>query len=376
MKDQYLLSKKVIFLNHGSFGACPKPVFEDYQRWQTLLEKQPVQFMAHDIYKYLQQARDELGSFVGCKGDDLFFVPNPTTAINTVIRSLNLEPGFEVLSSDHEYGSLIRAWEWFSKEKGYFFVQNNLPVPMTSHQDFVDNFWKGVTKKTKIIFLSHITSSTGLIFPIQDICKRARTEGIMTIIDGAHVPGHIKLNIETINPDIYTGACHKWLSAPKGSTFLYVKRELQEIISPLIVSWGNDVDPSPIHFLNENQYQGTRDPSAFLAVPSAIKFQHDNDWGFVQLRCRNLTRQTRDQLYMVIETEPICPNTEEWLAQMASIELPVNDTISFKNRLLSDYNIEIPIFEWKGRNLLRLSINAYNDEKDADRLINAIKELI
>ena len=294
MKDQYLLSKEVIFLNHGSFGACPKPVFKDYQRWQTLLEKQPVQFMAHDIYKYLQQARDELGFYVGCNGDDLFFVQNPTTAINTVIRSLNLEPGFEVLSSDHEYGSLIRAWEWFSKEKGYFFVQKN--------------------------------------FPIHEICKRARSEGIITIIDGAHVPGHIKLNIETINPDIYTGACHKWLSAPKGSTFLYVKRELQEIISPLIVSWGNDVDPSPIHFLNENQYQGTRDPSAFLAVPAAIKFQHDNDWGFVQLRCRNLTRQTRDQLYMMIETEPICPNTEEWLAQMASIELPVNDTISFKNR--------------------------------------------
>jgi len=278
LKDQYLLNKDVNFLNHGSFGACPKPVFEDYQRWQALLEEQPVQFMSHDIYKYLQQARDELGSFVGCKGDDLFFVPNPTTAINTVIRSLNLEPGFEVLSSDHEYGSLIRAWEWFSEEKGYFFVQKNLSVPMTSHQDFVDNFWEGVTTKTKIIFLSHITSSTGLIFPIQEICKRARSEGIITIIDGAHVPGHIKLNIETINPDIYTGACHKWLSAPKGSTFLYVQRELQEFISPLIVSWGNDVDPSPIQFINENQYQGTRDPSAFLAVPAAIKFQHDNFW--------------------------------------------------------------------------------------------------
>ena len=175
MKDQYLLNKDITFLNHGSFGACPKPVFKDYQRWQTLLEEQPVQFMAHDIYKYLQQARDELGSFVGCNRDDLYFTPNPTTAINTVIRSLNLDPGFEVLSSDHEYGSLIRAWEWFSKEKGYSFVQKTLPVPMTSHHDFVDNFWKGVTKRTKIIFLSHITSSTSLIFPIQEICKRART---------------------------------------------------------------------------------------------------------------------------------------------------------------------------------------------------------
>ena len=142
------------------------------------------------------------------------------------------------------------------------------------------------------------------------------------------------------------------------------------------MSWGEDVDPSPNHFINENQYQGTRDPSAFLAVPAAIKFQKDNNWEFVQLSCRNLIRQTRDQLYMMIKTEPICPNTDEWLAQMASIEIPVSDTISFKNRLLSDYNIEIPIFEWKGSNLLRLSFNAYNDEKDADRLIDAIKELL
>jgi isopenicillin-N epimerase len=376
LKDQYLLNKDITFLNHGSFGACPRPVFKDYQRWQNLLEEQPVQFMSHDIYRYLEQARNKLGSFVGCKGDDLFFVPNPTIAINTVIRSLNLEPGFEVLSSDHEYGSLIRAWEWFSDEKGYIFVKKALPVPMTSHQDFVDNFWEGVTTKTKIIFLSHITSSTGLIFPVQDICKRARLEGIITIIDGAHVPGHIKLNIELINPDIYTGACHKWLSAPKGSTFLYVQRKLQEFISPLIVSWGNVVDPSPFQFINENQYQGTRDPSSFLAVPAAIKFQHDNDWESVQLRCRNLARQTRDHLYMIMDTEPICPNTEEWLAQMASIEIPINDIISFKNKLLSDYNIEIPIFEWKDRNLLRLSFNAYNDEKDAERLIDAIKELL
>ena len=142
------------------------------------------------------------------------------------------------------------------------------------------------------------------------------------------------------------------------------------------MSWGNDVDPSPTQFINENQYQGTRDPSSFLAVPAAIKFQHQNDWKSVQLRCRNLTRQTRDRLYRMIETEPICPNTEEWLAQMTSIEIPVNDPNSFKKTLLSDYNIEIPLFEWKKRNLLRLSFNAYNDEKDADRLIDAIKELL
>lgn len=376
MKDKYLLDPDVVFLNHGSFGACPKPVFEDYQNWQRRLENQPIQFMTHDVYEHLKHARGELGDFVGCDGDDLFFVPNPTTAVNTIIRSLDLEPGYEVLSTEHEYGSLIRAWQWFAEEKGYTFIQKEIPLPVTSHRDFADAFWEGVTDGTRIIFLSQITSSTGLIFPVEEICRRARKSGIITIIDGAHVPGHIPLNIHEMNPDIYTGACHKWLSAPKGTTFLYVRKELQESIDPLIVSWGSDVDPSPSAFIHENQYQGTRDPSAFLAVPAAIKFQAGNDWDSVSENCRRLNRETRDRVYEFIGMEPLCPNTEEWLGQMASVELPVSDAKSLKKMILSEFKIEIPVFEWKGRNLLRFSFNAYNNENDADKLIVALRKLL
>lgn len=376
LKDQYLLNPDVVFLNHGSFGACPKPVFEEYQNWQRRLENQPVQFMAADVYENLKIARDSLGNYVECNGDDLFFVQNPTTAVNTIIRSLDIPFGYEVLSTDHEYGSLIRAWEWFANEKGYEFNQREMPLPMISHREFVDVFWEGVTDRTKIIFLSQITSSTGLIFPTKEICRRARMAGIMTIIDGAHVPGHIPLNIRDMNPDVYTGACHKWLSAPKGSTFLYVKKELQNKIDPLIVSWGKDVDPSRVSFIHENQYQGTRDPSAFLTVPSAIKFQQDKDWDLVKARCRKLTRETRNRVYKIIDTDPICPNTEEWLGQMASVEIQVTNAESFKERLMSEFNIEIPVFKWKDRNLLRFSFNAYNDEKDADKLITALSSLL
>ena len=210
--------------------------------------------MSQDIYTHLEKARTDLGNFIGCDANDLFFVQNPTTAINTVIRSLDFETDCEVLSSNHEYGALVRAWNWFHKEKGYRFIQRDMPLPVFSHQEFADYFCEGITDRTRFIFLSHITSATGLIFPVDEICKRARTNDILSIIDGAHVPGHIPLNIKEMDPDIYTGACHKWLSAPKGSTFLYVKKEIQEKIKPLVVSWGNDVDPSRSTFLYNNQY--------------------------------------------------------------------------------------------------------------------------
>jgi isopenicillin-N epimerase len=376
MKDLYLLDPDITFLNHGSFGACPKPVFDAYQNWQRKLENQPVQFMVIDVYEHLALARNKLGAFIGCDGDDLFFIPNATTAVNTIIRSLDLGPGDEVLSTNHEYGSLIRAWEWVAKEKGFHFIQHEFPLPLKTHEDFIEDFWESVTANTRIIFVSHITSSTGLIFPAEKICSRARKDGILTIIDGAHVPGQLALDITAMDPDVYTGACHKWLSAPKGSTFLYVKNDLQSLIKPLIISWGEaGDDPGPSQFLKDNQYQGTRDPSAFLAVPAAIDFQKVHNWNTVKKSCRELNRRTRDRAYKIIHTDPICPNTEEWLVQMASVEVDVNNEQALKDTLLETYKIEIPLFTWQEKTLLRFSFNAYNDEHDADVLIGALKEI-
>ena len=375
MKDHYLLEKNITFLNHGSFGACPKSVFKNYQNWQRLLESQPVQFLSHDIYKYLEESRIHLSNLISCDSDDIIFVPNPTTAINTIIRSLMIDKNYEVLTSNHEYGAMIRAWEWFSENKGYSLIQKSLEVPFTTTNNFVDDFWSAVTNNTKIIFISHITSPTAIIFPIEEICQQARNKSIMTIIDGAHVPGHIQLDISTLDPDIYIGACHKWLSAPKGSSFMYVKKDIQDIIDPLIISWGKDVDPSPSSFINENQYQGTRDFSSFLSVPAAINFQRDNDWKIVKARCRDLTKKTLISLQNILKSDLLCPVNDSWLAQMASIQIPVNDSLKMKNELLKKYNIEIPIFEWDGKKMLRFSFNAYNDERDSNELINAIKDI-
>ena len=375
MKELYHLDPSITFLNHGSFGACPKPVFEVYQNWQRKLEQQPVEFMAIKVYDHLEEARHALGDYVGCHGDDLIFVTNPTTAVNTVIRSLDLGLDDEVLMTDMEYGSLVRTWEHYAQDKGFSIVQQPTSIPLTTHEDYIEHFWKAVTERTKIIYLSEITSSTGLILPVVAICKKAKEAGIMTIVDGAHVPAHIPLNIAEMDPDVYVGACHKWLSAPKGSSFLYVKKSLQETIEPLIISWGSEVDPSPSPFIYESQYQGTWDPSAFLTVPAAIQFQQEHDWNSERERSRALNRETRDRIYEIIDTEPICPNTEEWLGQMASIITNIENGLDFKRRLMDEYKIEIPVFPWGDKILFRTSFNAYNDENDADRLIEVLGKL-
>ena len=375
MKELYHLDPSITFLNHGSFGACPKPVFEVYQNWQRKLEQQPVEFMAIKVYDYLEEARHALGDYVGCHGDDLIFVTNPTTAVNTVIRSLDLGSEDKVLMTDMEYGSLVRTWEHYAQDKGFSIVQQFTPVPLTTHEDYIEHFWKAVTERTKIIYLSEITSSTGLILPVDAICKKAKEAGIMTIVDGAHVPAHIPLNIAEMDPDVYVGACHKWLSAPKGSSFLYVKKSLQETIEPLIISWGSEVDRSPSPFIYESQYQGTWDPSAFLTVPAAIQFQQEHDWNSVSKRSRALNRETRGRIYEIIDSEPICPNTEEWLGQMASIITNIENGLDFKRRLMDEYKIEIPVFPWGDKILFRTSFNAYNDENDADRLIEVLGKL-
>jgi isopenicillin-N epimerase len=357
MKDLYLLDPEITFLNHGSYGACPKPVLEEYQRWQRQLERQPVEFLASDVYDYLKVARDSLGKFVGCSGDDLVYVTNPTTAVNTIIRSFDFGPGDEILITDQEYGALIRAWNQYADKRGFKLIEHVTQLPMTTHEDFVNQLWSSVNEKTKVIYISQITSATGVILPAEEICRRAKAEGIMTIIDGAHVPAHIPLNISEMDPDVYVGACHKWLSAPKGSSFLYVKNSLQKDVNSLIISWGSEVDPSPSPFIFENQYQGTWDPSAYLTVPTAIEFQTNNDWESVKKRCRNLTRNTRDRIYDIIDTEPICPNTEEWLGQMAVVEIDINNALDLKLRFMEKYKIEMPVYQWKDKMLFRTSFN-------------------
>ena len=376
MKDQFLLNPDITFLNHGSFGACPKPVFEDYQNWQLKLEQDPVQFITNTGQKALDTSRKALANYVNCEEQDIVYMPNPTTALNTVIRCLDLKEGDEILCSNQEYGALDRTWEFYCKKTGANYVHADITLPLISKEKFLEEFWKALTPKTKIIFLSQITSSTALIFPAQEICDKARELGLMVIVDGAHVPGHIPLDIKKMNPDIYTGANHKWLLAPKGNTFLYVKKEWQHKIDPLIVSWGYDADfPSGSQFQEYHQYNGTKDFSAYLTTPACLQFFEKNNWEEKKTICREQLKHFSPILAAELNSHLLAPLSDEFFGQICSIPIQSSNPYKLKEYLFNQYQIEIPIMPVGDQWYIRTSYQAYNGEKEIEVLINAIKDI-
>ena len=375
MKKHFLLDPNITFLNHGSFGACSKVVFDNYQYWQRELEKQPVKFFTKILYEKLENSRKKLSNFIGCDHDELIFFQNPTTAVSNIICNLNLQSGDEVLMSSHEYGALIRSWVEWGVKRNIKIVQQEVKLPLTTENEFIESIWRGVTPKTKVVFLSHITSATGLIFPVEKIISMAKQKKIMTIIDGAHVPAHISLNIHKINCDFYAGALHKWLCAPKGASFLYVKKEHQARVKPLIYSWGKEGDdPGPSEFLQDFQWQGTRDMAAFLSIPSAIDFYHDYLEKNLKL-CRKNIKYAFKNLELILKTEPIS-NGGDWIAQMVSHPLPKSAPLDLKEILYNQHKIEIPIFKWGNRMFIRISMQIYNEKKEIDLLLSALSGII
>ncbi len=377
MKSQFLLDPKITYLNHGSFGACPKVIFADYQKWQLELEREPVQFIVKNAHSYLKASKVALGTYLNCDPKDFYYTTNPTTAINTVMRSLDLKAGDEILATNHEYGAMNRTWHFYSKACGIKYVQQDISLPIVSKEQIIDEFWQGYSPRTKVIFLNQISSPTGLIFPVQEICDKARALGLITIIDGAHAPGHISLDIQKLDPDFYTGALHKWMLAPKGTSFLYVKRELQAKLNPLVVSWGYESDtPSDSTFLDHHEQQGTRDISAFLTMPIAIQFLSENDWKTKSDQCKSLILLNYQRFCELLHTKPICPIHAEFLGQMCSIPIVTDAPLALKELLFEKYHIEIPVMNNGSDYFLRISVQVYNSQEDLDLLYEAIEDII
>ena len=378
LKAHFLLDPDIVFLNHGSFGACPRPVFDTYQTWQRELERQPVAFLGRQATALMANAREKLAAYLGAAADEVVYFPNPTTAINMVARSLRLHPEDEVLTTDHEYGAMDRTWRFICQQTGARYVQQPVPLPVTNVEECVEIFWSGVNARTKVIFLSHITSPTALTFPVQAICRRARAAELLCIVDGAHAPGHIPLNLAAIGADIYTGACHKWLCAPKGAAFLYARPEVQRWLEPLVVSWGYQSDqPSGAQFVDYHEWQGTRDLAAFLTVPAAITFQAQHNWDAVRQQCHRLASDTRQRLNALTGLEPICPDSPPWFTQMFAVRLPTHtDLEALKRQLYDAYRIEVPVVLWKHQKFLRVSFQGYNTPEDADTLVAAVERLL
>ncbi|HCR70941.1 MAG TPA: aminotransferase [Anaerolineae bacterium] len=376
LKKDFLLDPSVTFLNHGSFGATPKPVFKEYQRWQKELENQPVEFLGRRHNDLMLASRESLAKYVGTRAENLVYVQNATIGLNVVARSLDLKTGDEVLSTNHEYGALDRTWRFLSKEKGFTYI--NQKVDLTSHDNFIKSFLEGITSNTKIIFLSHITSPTATIFPLEKIIQFAKTKNIITIVDGAHAPGQIPLNLDLLGADFYAGNLHKWLCAPKGAGFLYARPEMQHLLKPLIVSWGYEAEtPSKSKFVDEHEWQGTRDIAAFLTVPKAIAYQQEQDWVKVRSACHQLVVEAWYRIHDVTKQTPLHSDPEVWFAQMTVSSLPVNtDALSFKQKLYDEFRIEVPIIDWHGNKLIRTSVQGYNSKRDIDRLIDTLKKML
>lgn len=378
LKQFFLLDPEIHFLNHGSFGACPRPVFEIYQGWQRRLERQPVLFLGREISGLDRQARQALGVYLNAPADDLVYIPNATHGVNIVARSLNLRRDDEILTTDHEYGACNNAWAFLCQKSGARYIQQPIPTPLSSDEEIVEQLWQGVTSHTRLIFISHLTSPTALILPVQAICQRARREGILTLIDGAHAPGQIGVDLQAIGADFYTGNCHKWMLSPKGAAFLYARPEAQSLIEPLIISWGYSADEhttSGSRYIDLLQWTGTRDPSAALSVPAAIQFMQEHDWHKVSADCHALAAETRQRLNELTGLEPLCG--EASFQQMFSVCLPETiEPSELKSRLYDEYRIEVPIFPWNGLKLMRVSIQAYNNRSDADALVKALQSLL
>ena len=386
LKNQFLLDNKVTFLNHGSFGACPKKIFNEYQSWQKKLENQPVKFLDQfrDFGPNMTNVREALSKKINCNVNNLVPVVNATTGLNAIIKSLHFKKGDEVIMSNHEYGALEKTWQFIKTKYKIKITIAKVSLPIMSEEKFIKDFVKKFTSKTKILFLSHITSPTALLFPIKKLVKIAKQHKIITIIDGAHAPGHIDLNLKNLNADFYSGNCHKWMMSPKGAAFMWSSSKYKNHLDPLIVSHGWNKKNNSTNqkgalgnsrFIDMFEYNGTKDPAAWLSVPSSIKFINDKK------NTKLFITQSKVLYNFVLKLSktfkmPLLGHRKFLPPLMISVPIPKVKEIEFQRKLYKNYKIEIPIIPWENKSFARISYQLYNSIKDLEKLEYALKKLL
>lgn len=385
---RWALDPHVTFLNHGSFGACPSAVLRHQAALRAEMEAEPVRFLSREIDDRLAVARAALGAFVGADPDDLAFVANATGGVNAVLRSLSLAPGDELLTTDHAYGACRNTLEFVADRAGARVVVAALPFPVGSPDEIVEAVTARVTERTRLALLDHVTSPTALVLPVARLAAALGARGVDVLVDGAHAPGMVPLDVRGLGVAYYAGNCHKWLCAPKGSAFLWVRRDRQAAIRPLTISHGaSAARPDRSRFRLEFDWTGTDDPTAWLSVPAAIEHVGSllpGGWPAVMARNRGLALEARRVLGAVAGTPPPCPDT--MVGSLAAVVLPDGPAAEIgwrrpdplQRRLFDEWSIEVPVISFPAppRRLVRVSAQLYNRYQDYARLAEALgKEL-
>lgn len=380
------LDPEVVFLNHGSFGACPRVVLDEQRQWQLRLEREPVLFLHRQLEGLLDAARAELAAFVGCDADDLAFVPNATAGVNTVLRSLTFSPGDELLVTDHEYNACRNALDFVAGGSGARVVVAALPFPLEGPQQVVDAVLAAVTARTRLLLIDHVTSPTGLVLPVDRLVRELHQRGIDTLVDGAHAPGMLPLDLRALGAAYYTGNCHKWLCTPKGSALLFVRRDRQASVRPPVLSHGaNSPRTDRSRFRLEFDFTGTCDPSPWLCIPAALRFLSGLLPGGIPALMqhnRELASRGRDRLLSALDIP--APAPASMLGSLAAVSLPATAAAPrpplgldpLQVALFDRHRIEVPVMRWPSPpvRLLRISAQVYNSIEQYDHLARALRE--
>ncbi len=383
----WLLNEEMIYLSHGAFGACPRHVLAVQNEWRERLERQPMEFLVRELESHLDTARGALAQFVGADATDVVFVSNATTGVNTVLRSLLFQPGDELLATDHAYNACRNAVDVAAERAGARVVVARIPFPFRTANEIIAPVLERVTGRTRLAFVDHVTSQTGVVMPIERLVNELKQRGVDTLVDGAHAPGMVEVNLKKLGAAYYTGNCHKWLCSPRGAAFLHVARDRQQFIRPLTISHGaNSARKDRSRFLIEFGWQGTCDPSACLSVPEAIRFIGGllpGGWPEVMARNRALALAGRAILCAALGIGEPCP--EEFIGSLAAVPLPDAAPEALPRLPLNEYplqdalrirhGIEVPVISWPAppRRVLRVSAQLYNSLPQYERLAAAIK---
>lgn len=380
------LDPKIAFLNHGSFGACPKAVLDYQSELRQKLEREPVDFMVRKLEPLLDKARAALARFVGAKPDNLVFVRNATSGVNSVLRSLTFRRGDEILVTDHEYNACRNVVNYVAELSGARVVVAPIPFPLTNEEQIITPILERITSRTRLAMLDHITSQTGVVMPIARIVREVESRNVPVLVDAAHAPGMVPLSLTKLGASYYTGNCHKWICAPKGAALLHVREDRQAEIRPTVISHGaNSPRKDRSRFQIEFGWAGTWDPTAMLSVPFALEYIASlmpGGWPEVMRRNHALAVAARDVLCRTLESEPACPDS--MIGSIASI--PIEDGKSAKppktplyldalqEKLFKRWNIEVPVIPWPAppKRLLRISAQLYNSLPQYEKLGDAL----